>query len=143
MSRSDKPRRPPSTLQLWSGLALVGLAYATIIAIITTANLTEDTGSWIRWIIQCAPLLVVLPGLLMRHYRAFSWLCFIIILYFIPSVAKTMAVEGDWMDPIMLACTLIIFFGSAMCSRWIQTHNLQLTSPNIIQKQDQVEDHHD
>lgn len=143
MNKDSSQRQPPSPTLLWLGLALVGIAYATIIAILTAVNLTEDTGSLIRWVVQCTPLLVVLPGLLMRRYRAYSWLCFITILYFVPSVVKTMSPQGDWMDPVMLVCTLIIFFGSAMCSRWIQTINNETNSNASNNHHDIIEDNHD
>lgn len=96
------------------------LAYAGILGIIIWVNLTEETGSWARWGVQSIPLLLVLPGMLLKKYRAYSWLCFITVMYFIPCVMKVMDPRGDWLDALMLTLSIIIFLSAAFTSRWMQ-----------------------
>ncbi|MGH1469656.1 MAG: DUF2069 domain-containing protein [Cellvibrionaceae bacterium] len=95
-------------------------AYLGMLAIITWVNLTEETGSLTRWCIQSLPLLMVLPGMMLGKYRAYSWLCFIIVMYFIPSVMKVMDPQGEWLDTLMLTLCIIIFITAAYTSRWMQ-----------------------
>lgn len=122
MSESPERQAPKgfSPTGLRVSLILVAIAYTGCLVLLTHASLTEDTGSAARWGVQCIPLLVVLPWLLLRHHRAYSWLCFIILMYFIPSVAKVMDPRGDWSHTLLLCFTIIIFFASALASRWLQ-----------------------
>ena len=101
-------------------LLINALSYLTTIAVITYANLTQDTGSWIRWIIQCLPLFLVLPGMLRFKFRAYSWQGFIVVLYFIPAVLKFMSPQGDTGDTLLLIATPAMAFSAGFCSRWLQ-----------------------
>ncbi len=96
------------------------VAYLGMITILSWVNATEELGSLARWVVQTLPLLIVLPGMIRGKYRAYSWLCFIIVMYFIPSVMKVMAPQGEWLDSLMLAFCVVIFITSAYTSRWMQ-----------------------
>ncbi|MGI1678562.1 MAG: DUF2069 domain-containing protein [Cellvibrionaceae bacterium] len=115
-----KPFTPSNPQHLFLVKSATWIAYLGMLAIISWVNLTEETGSWVRWCIQSFPLLMVLPGMIMKKYRAFSWLCFIIVMYFIPSVMKVMDPQGEWLDTLMLVFCIIIFITSAYTSRWMQ-----------------------
>ncbi|GAB1259301.1 DUF2069 domain-containing protein [Aurantivibrio plasticivorans] len=95
-------------------------AFITTIAVISYANLTQDTGSWIRWTVQCFALLLVLPGMLRLKFRAYSWQGFIAMLYFIPAVLKFMSPQGDTGDTILLIATPSLAISAGYCSRWLQ-----------------------
>lgn len=110
----------PQPLNLVSGRILSWISYLTLILLFTTINLTRDNGSFARWLIQCLPLLIFLPGLLRQTHRAYSWLCFVTLFYFISGVTNTMSPTGAWSDIVMLVAASALFIGAAFTSRWLQ-----------------------
>lgn len=129
---SSEPALEPARLR-WSR-RLTWLSLGGLVLIFTWINLTEESGSPIRWIIQCVPLLIFLPGLLRESHRSYSWLCFVVLLYFIPSVTQVVMTlgyrnaeqpAGHWTDGPILLLTIILFFAAALTSRWLQQWQLQ------------------
>ena len=72
------------------------------------------------WVIQLVPLLLVLPGLLQRRPRAFIWLCFILLVYFIRAVEGVMASNRAWIDWWLLIGTVTLFITAMLTSRYLQ-----------------------
>lgn len=92
-------------------------------ALFTWANLTEVSGSWVRWCIQTAPLLLFIPGCWRGHYRTYSWLCFVVLFYFTGFVVQAMSPAAVWLDSLGVVLTLVLFCAAMMGSRWRQ-HSL-------------------
>jgi uncharacterized membrane protein len=94
-------------------LCLVGIAGIT-------ALLFASDNSWLSILLQCAPFIIVTPGLILGWYRSYSWLSLLILLYFIIAVTRVMAPDGDWLDALFTALTVIVFFSATFSSRWLQ-----------------------
>lgn len=75
-------------------------------------------GSVKWWILQTAPLLLVLPGLLKNHYRSYLWLCFILLLYITASIVDVMMPTRGWRHGVLLVLSLTLFFSAMITSRW-------------------------
>jgi uncharacterized membrane protein len=96
------------------------MSYIGLIALFTYNAMTQDTHSWKLWIFQSVPLLLVLPGLIKTQFRAHSWLCFIILAYFmayVVEVGSQLAEPSDWLG---LVFSIIVFIGAMMSSRLLQ-----------------------
>lgn len=109
--------------------SLVGL-----VLLFTWLNLTDEQGSIIRWLIQTIPLLMFVPGLLRENHRSYSWLCFVVLIYFIPAITQVVMSLGfrdaerpigHWSDPLMLLLVVVLFFAATLSSRWLQYWRLE------------------
>lgn len=110
----------PQPLNLVCGRILCWISYLTLILLFTVVNLTQDNGSFVRWLIQCFPLLIFLPGLIKQTHRAYSWMCFVTLFYFITGVTNSMSPLAAWTDIVMLVAASALFIGAAFTSRWLQ-----------------------
>ncbi|MFT5083157.1 MAG: putative membrane protein [Lentisphaeria bacterium] len=70
--------------------------------------------------LQSVPLLALLPGMLSKSYRSFSWLCFVLLIYFIFAVERALTSVATLTDIIFLALVITLFITSMMTSRWLQ-----------------------
>lgn len=101
------------------GLATVYGSLAVFIVLISWLNFSGGAGNIKIWVVKILPLLILIPGLVKQHHRAYSWLCFVILPYFIfitPALFEAFALK-NW---IYLALTVIIFIAAMMTSRWLQ-----------------------
>ncbi len=70
---------------------------------------------------------MLLPGLLSQYYRVYSWLCFIILLYFVVAVMGAFSSVSKPSDYVFLFFTVVLFNVSMMCSRYAQRVQKQVT----------------
>lgn len=81
----------------------------------------RETGTnWIVFGIQILPLLCFIPGLMSQYYRVYSWLCFVMLLYFIVAVMEVSASTATATDGLFLALVTLLFTSSMFCSRYAQ-----------------------
>ncbi len=78
----------------------------------------KDNFSW--WLIQCAPLLIFIPGLRKHHYKTYSWICFVTLLYFAAVVPMLMSSAANWTHWVQLVLICGLFYTAMMTSRWRQ-----------------------
>lgn len=98
---------------------LVG--YAALQLLFIYWNVTRPSGiNPTVWLIQAVPLLVFVPGLLKNHYRTYSWVCFIILFYFIQAVSGAFTSTANITDLIFVGLTVYLFVAAMMASRWAQ-----------------------
>ena len=84
-------------------------------------HFSRDGGPfWVILLVQTAPLVVFIPGLLQHHVRSFLWLCFVILLYFIQGVLSTMQPSADILDWITLLMSIVIFISAMFTARWLK-----------------------
>ena len=70
--------------------------------------------------LQLVPLLMLLPGIISRHYRTYSWLCFLMLIYFTSYVVQVYSTKRDPLDWLGLVLTIILFVSAMLSSRWLQ-----------------------
>jgi uncharacterized membrane protein len=75
---------------------------------------------WKIWLLQSIPLLLLLPGLLQKHYRSYSWLCFLMLAYFTNYVVQVYSPSRGLLDWIGLLLSVVIFVSAMLASRWLQ-----------------------
>lgn len=100
---------------------LTVMFYALLILLFLVSQLSHEGGpNWVVFAIQAIPLLAFIPGLISQYYRVYSWLCFIILLYFVVAVMESLASTANIGDYIFLFLTVTLFIASMFCSRYAQ-----------------------
>lgn len=85
------------------------LSLCALLLILTLENWLNQPLSISRWLIQTIPLLAFLPGLISNKLRAYQWLCFVILLYFISGVLNIFTPE-KLISGIMLTLFCVLLF---------------------------------
>lgn len=67
--------------------------------------------------LQSLPLLLILPGLIKGHRRAYQWCGFIILLYFMRAVILVFNPKPLWIDYLLLIASILLFTLSLLGSR--------------------------
>ncbi|WP_043315524.1 DUF2069 domain-containing protein [Microbulbifer sp. HZ11] len=132
MAKQKKQRTPidPTSLTRKLDVArkLNWFCYGGLLLLFAVWNLFLD-GSLKWWILQTFPLLLVLPGLLKQHQRAYLWLCFILLLYITAGIVDVMMPTRGWQHGALTALSLILFVSAMMTSRWqVQLQNNQASN---------------
>lgn len=96
------------------------VCYCALLLLFTLLNITQANGSLKLWLVQCLPLLIFIPGLWQERFRTYSWICFVILLYFTWSVVNVMSPFIRWHDVLVVALSVIMFITAMMASRWLQ-----------------------
>jgi len=95
--------------------------YSSLITLFLYWNLTRETGvTFFILLLQTLPLLALLPGMIKKAYRAYSWLCFVLLFYFIFAVQRVFLSTSQVSDYIFLTLIVFLFVSSMMSSRWLQ-----------------------
>lgn len=97
------------------------LSYALLLGLYTLLNLTRADGNMGWWLMQCVPLLIFIPALIGNHYKAYSWLCFVVLLfYFTAVVPMLMGNPAEWSYWAQLGLIISLFISAMLTSRWRQ-----------------------
>lgn len=97
------------TLALFTGLLLM---------LAVDHTLLRPVLRWPVWAMQSLPLLLVLPGLLKRHYRSGIWLCFMILFHFLLAVDNVVMSGHAAFYSCMAALIVLLFIASMLFARW-------------------------
>lgn len=95
-------------------------ACLSLLAIITLDTWAAPQHFWKAWLLQSLPILLLVPGLLMKHYRSHSWLCFLMLAYFTSYVIQVYSPSRLWYDWAGLILAVTLFIASMFASRWLQ-----------------------
>jgi len=121
---------PNLDAKLHWGRLTTWFCYGALLIQLTFLNVTEEHGSIARWVMQCLPLLLVLPGMIVQRYKTYSWLCFILLLYFTAYVVEVGSPLFTWTDATGLSLTVAMFISAMMTSRWLQHWQIQQAQSN-------------
>lgn len=75
------------------------------------------------WLVHSLPLLLVLPGMLKGNYRAYAWLSFAILLYFMLNVEGMFLPQPSPYHGIAVALIVVIFISCVLVIRWLGLQN--------------------
>lgn len=105
--------------KLYLALWMTHIAYSCLL-ILFLVKIISHQYSWIFWLFQSLPLLILLPGLIKQRFRSYSWLCFVILAYFMAYVVEAGSPVADASDWLGLVLSVVIFLGAMMSSRYLQ-----------------------
>ncbi len=99
---------------------LVLVSMAALLLTLSLDNWTGPSISIIRWLVQVIPLLLFTPALIKPRLRAYQWLCFVILLYFLLGILYLFS-------PVKQLTGLAITFFSVLlfCSAIFYIHKQQ------------------
>lgn len=73
-----------------------------------------------RTLVSIIPLLMFVPGIIYRKYKAASLLCFVLLLYFMVTVQSLFTPGSTLIESLVMADIVILFTISMFYSRWQQ-----------------------
>lgn len=103
----------------WSWRLAIGATFILLLNAIVEYLVEPDARLSIL-LLQSIPLLLFVPGMWLKHYRTFSWLCFVVLFYFIVAVTQVMSPMADNYGWINLVASVVLFNAAMMSSRWLQ-----------------------
>lgn len=115
-------------LKLKIALGSTLLSYFSLLLLIAVYNIFHPGGSIKYWLFQSIPLLIFIPGIIQRRFRTYSWMCFVILIYFIHYADKLSTDPGSIANWIAIFLTVVLFNGAMMTSRWMQYFNVSQDS---------------
>lgn len=120
---TTRPTKPIRHLErkLRCGLAATYASLGLLLLVFLAWNFVRESGpNWVVFAVQVLPLAMLLPGMISGHYRSFSWLCFVILIYFIKAVDGVAMSDATLMDSVFLVLTIVVFIAAMLTSRWAQ-----------------------
>lgn len=94
-------------------------SFGAFLLLMSWLNFLPADSSVKLWLVKIFPLIIFIPGFVLKKYRTYSWLCFAILPYFIWVTPLVMG-RGNVSDWAMVLLTVILFIASMMTSRWMQ-----------------------
>ncbi len=119
----QKTLKPIRNLELKSqlGVTATALSYLAMLSLFTFWHFSRSAGpNWVIYLLQSLPLLALAPGLLQKYYRSYSWLCFLMLIYFVKAIDGAFMSSAQWSDFTFLALTITTFIAAMLASRWLQ-----------------------
>jgi uncharacterized membrane protein len=101
------------------GLTTTHSAVGLLVLLLSWLNFQLPENGIALWLFKILPLLIFIPGFMKNHYRSYSWLCFVILPYFIWIIPMALY-RKSWSDFLVVSLTVIIFIAAMMSSRWLQ-----------------------
>jgi uncharacterized membrane protein len=93
--------------------------YACLLASLTLDHtMLRPAFYWPVWLMQTAPLLLILPGLIQRRARSGTWLCFIILFHLISAIDHAATTGHLVIYSCMAILILTLFTTSLLFVRW-------------------------
>lgn len=99
---------------------IIFILLALLILYYLWSHLSTGIDTVFRIIVSTVPLLMFVPGILYRKYRAASLLCFVLLLYFMVTVQSLFTPGNTLSESLVMADIVILFTLSMFYSRWQQ-----------------------
>ncbi|GAB2198163.1 DUF2069 domain-containing protein [Sessilibacter sp. MAH4] len=129
---SEKSAQLEKQSNIWYRLTVV--FFIGMFALFAVAQLVYGFASII--IIQTLPLIIFIPGLIhKKHYKTYSWLCFVVLLYFTAYVTEVGSPLMRWTDITGLLLTIGLFISAMMTSRYVQRWQYELALEDYYAQQ--------
>lgn len=109
------------------GQQLCLIAYLMLLLSLTANYLLAEQIQWMHWLVSLVPLIIFLPGFKRPHHRTYSWLCFVLLMYFLFLVPLLMSHWSAFYWFLTLLVTFL-FVTAMMTSRWLQYWNYYLST---------------
>ncbi|WP_087462544.1 DUF2069 domain-containing protein [Oleiphilus messinensis] len=94
------------------------VSYIGLLVLLVLTSFDAEISLALVLSIKLVPLLIFIPGLLKKNFKAHIWLCFVILLYFTQYSVRAYLTQGDWEPVLMTLFSVTTFIGSMMYVRW-------------------------
>ena len=109
------------------GQRICNLSYIALLLMLTLNFLLSNDLNLMHLLVAIVPLAIFIPGLRKPHHRTYSWLCFVLLMYFLFLVPLLMSYWSLIYWVLTLLVTLL-FVAAMMTSRWLQYWNYYLST---------------
>jgi uncharacterized membrane protein len=117
-----------------SSRTVVLVTYVVLLLLFTYTTIIvpplQREPSYLVLMMHLLPLLLFLPGMLRGNPRSYIKLCFILLLYFMLSVANMFIPEYGWYPWLETAVLVVLFVAAMMHARWRQRQLNELFANN-------------
>lgn len=109
------------------GQRICNLSYIALLMMLTLNFLLSNDLNLMHLLVAILPLAIFIPGLRKPHHRTYSWLCFVLLMYFLFLVPLLMSYWSliYWVLTLLVA---VLFVTAMMTSRWLQYWNYYLST---------------
>jgi uncharacterized membrane protein len=109
------------------GQRICAVSYIALLVLLTLNYFLSNDIKLMHWLISILPLAIFVFAMRSPHHRTYSWLCFVLLMYFLFLVPLLMS----YWSLIYWALTLLVsvlFITAMMTSRWLQYWNYYLST---------------
>lgn len=109
------------------GQRICNLCYGALLVMLALNTLLGGDINLLHLLVVVLPLAIFIPGLRNPHHRTYSWLCFVLLMYFLFLVPLLMSYWSliYWLLTLLVS---ILFVAAMMTSRWLQYWNYYLST---------------
>ena len=127
---SVAPNEAIQRLAVWSRRAMLGF-YGLLLLFFSMNTLVapscERQPNVTIWLLHCLPLLMFLPAVLKSSLRGMSWMCFVLLGYFVVAVLGAFICPSYWVS-LELAAIVCLFIAAMFNVRWMARYRRSLES---------------
>lgn len=87
---------------------------------------------WVILLIELVPLLLFAPGIISGSPRAYSWLCFVVNLYFIKGALAAFDPNRSLFGILEMLASLAVFVSALLYIRWTFQRNRKLAGEGQV-----------
>ncbi|RMR09472.1 putative membrane protein [Pseudomonas savastanoi pv. glycinea] len=87
---------------------------------------------WVILLIELVPLLLFAPGIISGSPRAYSWLCFVVNLYFIKGALAAFDPNRSLFGILEMLASLAVFVSALLYIRWTFQRNRKLAGEDQV-----------
>lgn len=113
--------------KLRMGQLVCNSCYIALLVVFTLNYFINDNVKLATWLVSVLPLLIFIPGLLKPKHRTYSWMCFVLLMYFLIIIPLLMS-SWHWSYWVMTILVSTLFVAAMMTSRWLQYWNYYLST---------------
>jgi uncharacterized membrane protein len=113
--------------KLRTGQLVCNICYVALLVVFTLNYFVNDNVRLATWLVSMFPLLIFIPGLLKPKHRTYSWMCFVLLMYFLFIIPLLMS-SWHWRYWLMTILISVLFTSAMMTSRWLQYWNYYLST---------------
>lgn len=109
------------------GQGICNLSYLALLFTLTLNYLLSSDMKLMHLLVAILPLAIFIPALRKPHHRTYSWLCFVLLMYFLFLVPLLMS-YWSLMYWVLTLLVSTLFITAMMTSRWLQYWNYYLST---------------
>ena len=109
------------------GQLVCNSCYIALLVVFTLNYFINENVRLATWLVTIFPLAIFIPGLLKPKHRTYSWMCFVLLMYFLFIIPLLMN-SWHWSYWIMTILVSTLFIAAMMTSRWLQYWNYYLST---------------
>lgn len=109
------------------GQLVCTFCYSALLSVFTLNYFINDNVKLVTWVVSVLPLAIFIPALIKPKHRTYSWMCFVLLMYFLFIIPLLMS-SWHWSYWLMTILVTTLFIAAMMTSRWLQYWNYYVST---------------